>query len=340
MLFETTSLASMVNLLIEAVEKHYGFDPRPILTDNGVDLSRIGIPGARLSDAGLDASLEEITARTGDQSMGLVVGQYVRPTSIHALGYAWLASDTLRDAFGRLARFDRTVSTSDHIELRDSGDTCELVIASRVPGYMQPPLAMDAYFTGVLRLCRVVKDSHFAPLRVQLIHPSFGHESEYVEAFGAPVSFDADLDMMVFETADVDAPLSGANPELAAMSDKVAEAYLESLDPELVASRVRDLLVSMLPSGQATQDVVAGKLARSTSALQRQLRSEGTSFQALRDETRCQLAIGYLQEGRLSLTEIAFLVGFTDQSNFSRAFRRWTGVSPGEWKSSRQKEPA
>ena len=50
--------------------------------------------------------------------------------------------------------------------------------------------------------------------------------------------------------------------------------------------------------------------------------------------------MGYLQEGRLSLTEIAFLVGFTDQSNFSRAFRRWTGVSPGEWKASRQKEPA
>ena len=340
MLFETTSLASMVNLLIEAVEKHYGFDPRPILAGHGVDLSRIGIPGARLSDAGLDASLAEIVERTKDPSMGLVVGQYVRPTSIHALGYAWLASDTLRDAFERLARFDRTVSTSDHIELRDAGEICELVIASRVPGYMQPPLAMDAYFTGVLRLCRVVKDSHFAPLRVQLIHPSFGRESDYVEAFGAPVSFDADVDMMVFEAAAIDEPLPGANPELAAMSDKVAEAYLESLDPELVASRVRDLLVSMLPSGHATQDVVAGKLARSTSALQRQLRTEGTSFQKLRDETRRELAMGYLQEGRLSLTEIAFLVGFTDQSNFSRAFRRWTGLSPGEWKSSRQKQPA
>lgn len=336
MLFETTSLASTVKLLIEAVEKHYGFDPRPIMAARGVDLERLAIPGARLSDAALDASIEDIIARTGDPCMGLVVGQYVRPTSIHALGYAWLASDTLRDAFERLARFDRTVSTSDHIELREQGEFCELVIASRVPGYMQPPLAMDAYFTGVLRLCRVVRDSHFSPVRVQLIHPSFGREADYVEAFGAPVSFDADVDMMVFDATDVNAPLAGANPELAAMSDKVAEAYLESLDPELVSSRVRDLLVSMLPSGHATQNVVAGKLARSTSALQRQLRSEGTSFQKLRDETRRELALGYLNEGRLSLTEIAFLVGFTDQSNFSRAFRRWTGVSPGEWKSSRQ----
>jgi AraC-like DNA-binding protein len=340
MLFETTSLASSVALLIEAVEKHYGFDPRPLLEARGVDLSRLNIPGARMSDAALDAALEDLIERTGDPCMGLAVGGQIRPTSIHALGYAWLASGTLLDAFQRLARFDRTVSTSDHIEVSLQGETCELRVASRVPGYMQPPLAIDAYFTAVLRLCRLVKDQHFAPLQVRLIHSSFERASDYVAAFQAPVVFDADADVMVFDAAAVMEPLVGANPELAALNDRVAEAYLESLDPEMVASKVRDLLVSMLPSGQASQDAVAGKLARSTSALQRQLRSEGTSFQQLRDETRRELALGYLREGRLSLTEIAFLVGFTDQSNFSRAFRRWTGVSPGEWKGSQSKELA
>ena len=332
MLFESTSLASTVTVWLEAMDKHYGVDARPILQKHGIDLERLAIPGARYPDKALDRAAGELVALTGDPCLGLAVGRHVRPTSVHALGYAWLASDTLRDAFGRLARFDRTVSTGDHLHVRDTDEHTILNIASRVPGHRQLPAAIDTYFTGVLTFCQLSVDRNFCPVEVRLIHEDFGRAGDYVDAFQAPVVFLADADEIMFDREAVARPLPGRNAELAAVNDHVAEAYLESLDPDVVSSRVRELLVSMLPSGEATQHRIASKLARSTSALQRQLRSEGTSFQDLRDETRRDIALGHLRAGDMSLTEIAFLVGFTDQSNFSRAFRRWTGVSPREWK--------
>jgi AraC-like DNA-binding protein len=91
------------------------------------------------------------------------------------------------------------------------------------------------------------------------------------------------------------------------------------------------LLVKLLPAGRTDQETVASRLYRSTSTLQRQLNAEGTSYREVLESTRKVLAEQYLKEGGMSKAEIAFLVGFADQSNFSRAFKRWTGMSPGEY---------
>ena len=97
-----------------------------------------------------------------------------------------------------------------------------------------------------------------------------------------------------------------------------------------MAGAVRDCLLGLLPAGEATQQRVADQLHRSTSTLQRQLRAENTSFREILDKTREFLAIEYMRDGKYSLAEVAFLVGYSDQSNFSRAFRRWTGSSPND----------
>jgi AraC-like DNA-binding protein len=88
----------------------------------------------------------------------------------------------------------------------------------------------------------------------------------------------------------------------------------------------------MLPSGKADQDTIASRLYRSTSTLQRQLSAEGTSYRDILETTRRGLAEKYLREGGHTQAEIAYMVGFSDQSNFARAFKRWTGVSPGEFR--------
>ncbi|MDG1461939.1 MAG: helix-turn-helix transcriptional regulator, partial [Gammaproteobacteria bacterium] len=92
----------------------------------------------------------------------------------------------------------------------------------------------------------------------------------------------------------------------------------------------RELLIGLMSSGHANQEEVARKMNRSLSTLQRQLSSEGTSFKEIRDGTRRLMAEEYIQEGEHSMSQIAFLLGFSDQSNFSRAFKRWTGNTPGE----------
>jgi AraC-like DNA-binding protein len=332
MLFEASTIASVVMVLVEAMQKNYNFDLRPTLEDLGLDLKKMSIAGARYPDAAFDGVWSAILSKTGDECVGLTIGQHVRPTTFHALGYAWLASSTLDGALRRLVRFDGIISTADHIEKHDHDGYTVLTVKPRNPEAGYVPQAVDAYFTAILKLCQWATNSHIAPMEVHLIHSDHGRPGDYVAAFNSPVQFGADEDQLIFDRNVLEAPLPGENIVLASVNDQVAEHYLETLDPKVVASKVRELLIKLLPSGHATLENLATRMTRSTSTLQRQLTSEGASFAEIREDTRKTLAIDYLREGELSLSEIAFLIGFSDQSNFSRAFRRWTGYSPKEWR--------
>jgi AraC-like DNA-binding protein len=160
-------------------------------------------------------------------------------------------------------------------------------------------------------------------------HPCRTDPAAYTAAFGVPVEFGAPSNGIRFDSAATRAVLPTDNPDIAAVVDQVAERYVASLQPQPVAATVRDLLRELLPTGEVGQATVASRLNCSLSTLQRQLQAEGLNYRVLLDETRRSLAEAYLRDARFSQAEIAFLLGFSDQSNFSRAYRRWTGRSPG-----------
>jgi AraC-like DNA-binding protein len=145
------------------------------------------------------------------------------------------------------------------------------------------------------------------------------------------VQFDADVGAMYFRKEDLRAALPGGTPAVARATDRVIEQYIETLDPSKVATKVRQLLVELLPSGQIDQDAVCSRLNRSRSSLLRQLQQEGLSYRDVLDGTRQSLAEDYLKRKQHSHAEIAFMLGFSDQSNFARAFKRWTSLSPGQF---------
>jgi AraC-like DNA-binding protein len=142
---------------------------------------------------------------------------------------------------------------------------------------------------------------------------------------------DSDHVAIVFGAARVAEPLVSGNAELAAEADRIAARCIEQLAPESTAARVGALILKALSSGEVDQDRIARALNQSPSTLQRRLRAEGTNYQHLLDATRRELALHYLKDGRHSLAEITFLLGFADQSNFTRAFRRWTGETPRQF---------
>jgi AraC-like DNA-binding protein len=166
---------------------------------------------------------------------------------------------------------------------------------------------------------------------VTFARPAPADPAPYQRAFGCPVRFAAPRNALEFAAGDLDEPLPAGNAELARGNDEVLVRYLARLEDTRVAARVQRALLAALPDGAPRKSAIARALGLSARSLQRRLAAEGTSFSALLADARISLARTYVAEARLSVTEIAFVLGFADLSTFSRAFKRWTGLAPRQY---------
>jgi AraC-like DNA-binding protein len=332
MFCEPTTLTSMIRLLAESLQQDYGVDPRPLFAAAELDISQLETPGARYPLPKTRTLWQLAVTATGDPAIGLKAGQRVRPGSLHALGFAWLASRTLLDALQRLVRYHQVVSTvAVKAILSAEPNHYRLSFEFPDPASRPPPEGVDGAMMAVVQLCRIALERDVRPLRVELCRNPDGHAQVYRNAFGSKVSFRANVDAIHFDRATLEAPLPSHSPEVATATDQVADRYLETMDGTRVASQIRSLLINLLPSGESDAARVARELHLSVSTLQRQLGGEGLTYRDVLDHTRQSLAEAHLREGRLPHTQIAYLLGFSDQSNFSRAFKRWTGRSPSRF---------
>jgi AraC-like DNA-binding protein len=188
---------------------------------------------------------------------------------------------------------------------------------------------LDAFMCFLVRLFRLLYKPDLKPVSVKLARPCpAGYEAQYEKSLHAPITFDAPYCEISLEQHVVDEPLIGGIREIAHHNDQIIEGYLETLDKEDIVTRVKKFIIQDLSSGRCSKKRVAEQMLMSQSALQLKLTERGSTFQDLRDQVRKSLALSYIEQGHISITEISFLLGFTDTSNFSRAFRRWTGKSP------------
>ena len=333
MLFEPTTIAGPARLMGETLKTNYSQDPMPVYLAAGIDPSRLDVSGARYPYSAMQRLWQACVDTTGDPCFGLVAGKKIRPTTFHALGFSWIASRTLLESLQRFVRYSKLLSTAPAlINLQKEGELWMLEDHALQEGKRDAhPAALDAFFMAVVSLCRQASDAHFCPAELRLCHPDYGQPERYIEAFNAPVLFNRKYDRILFHDQDLEKQLPGDNLELALANDRIAEDYIAALDPNDISTEVRKILIELLPSGEANQQQIAQHMNRSLSTLQRQLSTEGTSYKIIREQTRQELAEQYVREGRYSLSQVAYLLGFSDQSNFSRAFRRWTGHSPGNY---------
>lgn len=332
MLNEPTTIASVARLVGETLETDYGIDPAPLFARAKIDTTKFYRPGSRILFSKMCQLWGQAADATDDVEFGFKVGSRVTPGDFFVLGHAWTASDTLHDAMVRLSRFINVLSTiGGQMQLRRQADSYDLV-ETHLGRLVEPhQVASDAGLMALLRMCDFVTRDKVRPLSVALPQAAEASTADYAGVLECPVSFGADEEIWTFSAADIEAPLTGAVPDVADATDRIAENYIASLDEGAVAHEVREMLVQMLPSGHVDQDTVANKLHRSRSTLQRQLGSEGTSYRDILESTRQGLAEKYLHDPRYTQAQVAFMVGFSDQSNFGRAFKRWTGMSPGEF---------
>jgi len=331
MLFEPTTLAATATAIAEAIAS-LGGDPKRAFQRAGLDMAEMQKPGARYPFRSMIRLWEEARIEAADPCIGLFVARKLKPQALHALGLAWLSSSTLMSGLQRMVRYARIANTSLRFRIEPDGERVKLVAEFQTHGLPPPPEAADALLAVVVRMCRLMTDNSFAPLLVTFTHEDNGHMEQYIDTFQAPVLWAKSENALYFDARVLAQPIPAGNEELATETGRIAERYLATLDPERVQDRVRKILLILLPSGEVDQEAVAKTLHRSVSSLQRQLRAEGASYRQILDETRVTLAQQFVREKRYSLGQIAYLLGFSDQANFSRAFKRWTGHTPTQFR--------
>ncbi len=309
-----------------------GVDCRALFLELGMDYAALGDAEARFPQDGMTRLWHRAVELSGNPAIGLNMARVVRPASLHVVGYALMSSRTLREGLTRLVRYQRIIAEGADLNLRMLPEGGALTLA--IHGDRLPPArqSAEASLACTLAFCRWISGTPLKPLQVWLQGPPPADPEPYRQVFQAPLQFDAEHYGLLFELADLEAPLPSANESLAQLHDRFAGEYLARFSGSRVAHQARQVLCRLLPQGEPRRDTVAQALHLSERTLQRRLQDERTSFQQLLDDTRRELAEQYLAQPNLTLLEIAYLLGFADPSNFFRAFRRWFGSTPGEYR--------
>jgi AraC-like DNA-binding protein len=309
----------------------YGCDPVEELAAVDIDLARAANPEWRIPPADFNALMHHCEKITGDEAFGLVAAEKLQPQVLHGLGLAWLASDTVYDGLTRLVRFGSLISTGMVLRLAEEGEFVHLQLGALA--LERPAWSTRDYGVGMIaRMCHLTLGEFLAPVSVRLERPAPAEPERWEYTLACRVTFDAGDNRVTWAGSDIREPLVTGDPALARVNDEQTQAYLDGFLVQTLSREVVDKIVEHLPDGPPSQQQIAESLHVSSRTLQRRLKEEGTSFMDLLRDTRLQLARKYLRQPSRSVVETAYMLGFSEPSTFSRAFKRWTGEAPGEYR--------
>ena len=329
-----TIVASYTQAFASALEAE-GIDPQTIFDELGITPQLTSDPLQRISNEDVSRLFQASIAATGNPCFGIAVGERMQPGNLHALGFALLASTSLRDFYDRICNYYRVVSQNAEF-LQYDREGASVLVARNVAQSVCDE-TQDAWVTVMVRFLRFLYQQDINPLWIELPRQvPVGGDQPYLDYFKCPVRFACKEASIAMDSAVMDRPLPGASPDLAQQNDQIVMQYLEQMDRNDIVNRVRCLIIEELAAGTLTKQGIADKLHMSARNLQLKLAARDTTFQDILDSTRQNLAAGYIEHSHLAITEIAYLLGFSDASNFTRAFRRWHGVSPSEYRAERQ----
>ncbi len=327
---EPTTIGGYVLAIAKALD-YSGVDSSRILQAVGISLELTNDPMSRLPVATLTKLYRACVEVTCNPCFGLTVARFIHVSNLHALGYALAASTTLMEFCRRLARYFRLASQTAEIVITavDGEVTLQVRLLADVSAETE-----DAFMGFVVLAMRQLYKADFNPL-----HTAFRHAAPpsgirpYEVLFRSPVSFSQAAPSLRFPQSALEQPLAGACSDLAQLNDNIATSYIARLDKNDIVTAVRQRIIEFLPSGECSRKEVASVMCMSPATLQFKLAQRNTNFHDLFDSIRKELALSYVKQSSLSITEITYLLGFSDTSNFTRAFKRWEGVSPSDFRS-------
>jgi AraC-like DNA-binding protein len=326
-----TGLASLVQIFVRLFQL-YGVDANAVLGECGIDPALGQNPNARVPGALMEEVLRRGAELIRDPAFGLRAARCWHPGNLGVIGHAWLSSSTLRTGLKRIERYWRILGPRAEVIVDDGPSGLKFVIRRKRLDPVIGPIHADIVLSIALDMCRFNAGAALRPTHASLRRQRPADAAPYERFFGCPVAFGAEENSFTVAREDAEAPLPTGNRQLAAVFDKLLVEQLARLDKNDVVSRCKAALFEQLASGEVSEEEMAKALNMSRRTLQRRLAESELTYLQLVDDTRKDLALRYVEDPSMSITDITFLLGFSQQSAFTRAFKRWMGITPTEYR--------
>jgi len=302
-----------------------------LLAEAGITRHKFDDPDSTISYSTGGRLLHRAVEETGVKHLGILIGQPVTLSAMGPVGFLMQASPTVAHALGMLAAHFGAHDRGGHVGVEVLGSAARL-------GYRVKASNLEAidqiYMIAAASACNFLRElcaPGWQPLEVQLPFRRPADVEPLRDVLAARLVFDADQMNVVFPAAVLALPIASADPVLYRMMSECIAALAARVDADLTV-RVHDLLRTLIFLPDASGAIVANRRGMSLRTLKRRLHSHGESLQAIRDKVRCEAACRMLQYTEKSALDIAITLHYADASSFSRAFHRWQGIAPSEWR--------
>ncbi|MEO1025446.1 MAG: AraC family transcriptional regulator [Pseudomonadota bacterium] len=308
-------------------------DGKAVLASVGLDIDGQWDPKHMLDEQDYYSMIELMAEQMDITPLPLIVGEAMRPDEYGALGLAWKAAPNLLGSFSRVARYWRLWTSFTQYELQKTDDGI-LFIENR-PGVRRlgMRISIEADLASGVSLSRQVSPGSFAPLEVFFKHKkpkSLKHHEAY---FDCPVHFGSDKDAMLLSHQSLSEPnVLGDEGITQFLVSHLDQELAQIKDTPTLQTQTKGEIARALSEGLPKMADIARGLGLSARSFHRRLAEQELSFQTLTEETRREIAVNMLREDQYALSEIAFLTGYSEQSAFNRAFKRWTGETPANYR--------
>jgi AraC-like DNA-binding protein len=308
--------------------------PDALLAEAGIDTRQLEKPENRIPLEQQQALWQLAMERSGSEAFGLHFARSVQPTAFGLLGYMAMNCRDIADCFDAVVKYQFLAGQGGEFSLQSEKELVTLRYTPVNPQHPATAQRVVAMLAANVSFGRWLVGAAFIPRRVEFNQAAPADLSEYEEFFGCPVRFGGGRDALVFDQAVTALQVPNASEELLLLLSERANRLLEGLSHQSgIAGRIASLLATQLTDTLPDKTLIASQLGMSERTLQRRLKEEGTSFQEILDSARHYLAQELLRNTALPLNQVAVQLGFAEPSAFFRAFRKWQGCTPGQYRS-------
>ena len=306
-----------------------GVDLRPLLRRAGLSVRDIEDESVPLKVTAQINCLNLIADALDDRLLGFHLAQTMDLRRTGFLYYLAASAEILGQALQRIARYSAAFNEGIRLQT-DIGETLRVRFEYAGVSRQSDRHQIEGWTAAIVRCCRQITGRELQPIAVRMMHQRIPQTSEIDSFYGRTVEMGADEDEVAFAVEAAKLPILNADPYLSRLLIEICERVLARRKgrSRVLRADVENAITALLPHGQARIENVARRLRITPRTLRRKLAAEGVTFAGLLEDLRLALARHYLAEHHLSISRIAWLLGYTEVSAFSHAFRRWTGRTP------------